>query len=266
MNLTDIKKMDIQLLQSDLLQNNHYELAHKCIRFMKTILNDAIDNDFLYKNPCNSIKEPKIVREEKVILTPEQDIALLNSKNKYAPYFRIIRYTGMRKEEISALTKNDIDFDNMTISINKAFSYVTNKPKLKETKNKKKRTVPILKIIYKDIKLVYNNSSFYLFEKEDGNVLTAEAIRYMTKSICKDLGFKIAPHQLRHCYCTMLYYSGITIKQTQNLMGHSSAKMVYDLYAHLNEQQEQVADTVNMYIDKLSKGCQMKNKTKQTYI
>ena len=93
---------------------------------------------------------------------------------------------------------------------------------------------------------------FYLFEKENGGVLTAEAIRYMTKSICKELGFKIAPHQLRHCYCTMLYYSGITIKQTQNLMGHSSAKMVYDLYAHLNEQNEKVADTVNTYIEKIT--------------
>lgn len=75
----------------------------------------------------------------------------------------------------------------------------------------------------------------------------------MTKSISKDLGFSIAPHQLRHCYCTMLYYSGITIKQTQSLMGHSSAKMVYDLYAHLNEQNEKVADTVNTYLDKIVK-------------
>lgn len=166
MLLTDIKKMDIQLLQSDLLQNNHVELAHKCIRFMKTILNDAIDNDFLLKNPCNSIKEPKIIHKEKEILTEMQDKALLNSKNKYAPFFRIIRYTGMRKEEISALTKNDINLDNMTISVNKAFSYAKNQPKLKETKNKKTRIIPILKIIYKDIKLVYNNSSFYLFEKE----------------------------------------------------------------------------------------------------
>ena len=75
----------------------------------------------------------------------------------------------------------------------------------------------------------------------------------MTNSINKDLGFKIAPHQLRHCYCTMLYYSGITIKQTQKLMGHSSAKMVYDLYAHLDEQQEQVSQTVNKYIKNINK-------------
>ena len=245
--------MDIQQLQSDLINNNHIELSHKCIRFMKTICNDAIDNDFLIKNPCNGIKEPKVIHKEKEILTKNQDKILLESNNKYAPFFRIIRYTGMRKEEISALTKNDIDLKSKTISVNKAFSYVSNQPILKETKNKKARIIPILDIIYNDIKNQYDNSKKYLFEKQTGGVLTAESIRCMTNSISKDLGFCIAPHQLRHCYCTMLYYSGITIKQTQKLMGHSSAKMVYDLYAHLDEQQEQVSKTVNSYIKNINK-------------
>ncbi|MBR3133355.1 MAG: site-specific integrase [Clostridia bacterium] len=253
----NIKKMDIEELQSDLLECEHYELAHKCIRFMKTICNDAIDNDFLIKNPCNNIKEPKVIHKEKEILTKEQDEILLNSTHKYAPFFRVIRYTGMRKEEISALTIQDIDLKNKTISINKAFSYVKNQPTLKETKNKKPRTVPILDIVYSDIKnqvkIAKENNQQNLFEKQTGGVLTEEAIRCMIGSIKIDLGFKIVPHQLRHCYCTMLYYSGITIKQTQKLMGHSSAKMVYDLYAHLDEQKERVFNKINVYIKHLRK-------------
>ena len=47
-----IKRIDVQEMQSDLLENNHIELAHKCIRFMKTICDDAIANDYLSKNPC----------------------------------------------------------------------------------------------------------------------------------------------------------------------------------------------------------------------
>lgn len=250
--MKNIKKMDIQQLQSNLIDNNHYELAHKCIRYMKTICNDAIDNDYLIKNPCNGIKEPKVIHEEKQILSKKQENILLNSNHKYASYFRIIRYTGMRKEEISALTINDIDIKNKVISIDKAFSYTQNQPKLKDTKNKKPRNVPILDIIYNDVynqlEIAKENNQTYLFEKQTGGVLTAEAIRCMVDSINRSLGFKIAPHQLRHCYCTMLYYSGITIKQTQKLMGHSSAKMVYDIYAHLDEQKEKVSNKVNKYI------------------
>lgn len=248
-----IKRENIKLMQSDLLKDNHIELAHKCIRYMRTICNEAIADDYLIKNPCLNIKEPKLIHKEKEILTKEQDELLLNSTHKYAPFFRILRYTGMRREEITALTVNDVDIKNKIISVNKAVSFASNQPKLKETKNKKSRNIPILDLIYNDLFNIINqckeNKQKHLFTKQtDNKMLSQEAIRCMTDSICKDLGFKFTPHQLRHSYCTMLYYSGIKIKEAQNLMGHSSAKMVYDLYAHLDAQKEDVSSKINEYL------------------
>lgn len=259
MNLDKIKRSDIQQLQSELLENNHTELAHKCLRYLKTIFNEAIADDYLLKNPCIGIKEPKLVHREKEILTEEQDNILLGSTHKYAPFFRILRYTGMRREEITALTPNDIDLKNKTISVNKAVSFATNQPKLKETKNKKSRIIPILDIILDDVsarlKYCEENNIQYLFTKQTDKtaMLTQEAIRCMTNSFCKSVGFSFTPHQLRHSYCTMLYYSGIKIKETQNLMGHSSAKMVYDLYAHLDATKQDTSVQINHYLnEKLS--------------
>ena len=221
--INKIKRSDIQIMQNDLLMSNHIELAHKCIRFMRTICNEAIADDLLIKNPCINIKEPKLIHKEKEILTKEQDKLLLKSTHKYAPFFRILRYTGMRREEITALTLDDININKKTISINKAVSFATNQPKIKETKNKKDRVIPILDIIYDDFKNSIDKAkekkSIYLFTKQTENkMLTQEAIRCMTNSFCKDIGFKFTPHQLRHSYCTMLYYSGIKIKEAQNLM------------------------------------------------
>ena len=54
---------------------------------------------------------------------------------------------------------------------------------------------------------------------------------------------------LRHSYCTMLYYAGIKVKSAQLLMGHSSAKMVYDIYTHLDEQRENSSNSINNYIN-----------------
>lgn len=249
-----IKREHIKLLQSDLLKGNHIELAHKCIRYMRTICNEAIADDYIIKNPCLNIKEPKLIHKEKEILTKEQDDLLLASQHKYAPFFRILRYTGMRREEITPLTIDDVKIKNKTIVINKAVSFATNQPKLKETKNKKPRTIPILDIVYDDFINILNDckeqNRKYLFTKQtDNKMLTQEAIRNMTDSICHELGFKFTPHQLRHSYCTMLYYSGIKIKEAQNLMGHSSAKMVYDLYAHLDAQKEDVSSKINNYLN-----------------
>lgn len=256
MNMDKIKRIDIQQLQSKLLDNNHIELAHKCIRYLKTICNDAIADDYLLKNPCIGIKEPKLIHKEKEILTQEQDELLLNSKHKYAPFFRILRYTGMRREEITALTPEDVDLKSKTISINKAVSFATNQPKIKDTKNKKPRIIPILDIILNDITSQLNyckeNNLQYLFTKQTdkNSMLTQESIRCMTTSFCNNVGFTFTPHQLRHSYCTMLYYSGIKIKETQNLMGHSSAKMVYDLYAHLDATKQDTSVKINQYINK----------------
>lgn len=252
--LKSIKRLNIQQLQKELLDDNHVELAHKCIRYMKTICDDAIANGYLDRNPCFGIKEPKLIHKEKEILTTEQDKLLLSSAHIYAPFFRVLRYTGMRREEITALTINDIDLNNKTISINKAVSFASNQPELKETKNKKSRIVPILDVIYDDIikriDFCNSNDTIYLFPqiKNPKKMLSQESIRCMTNQICKSLEFTFTPHQLRHSYCTMLYYSGISIKQTQNLMGHSSAKMVYDLYAHLDEKREHISSKINSFI------------------
>ena len=226
---------------------------------MKTILDDAISNDYLLVNPCLKIKEPPLVHKERAILTEEQDKILLNSTHKYSSFFRILRYTGMRREEITALTLDDIDLENRTISINKAVSFAKNKPSLKETKNKKSRIIPILDIIYQDVfirvKYCQENNIPFLFTKQTEltSMLTQESIRCMTISFCNAIGFNFTPHQLRHSYCTMLYYSGIKIKEEQKLMGHSSAKMVYDLYAHLDEQKENSATSINNYLNGVKK-------------
>ena len=49
-------------------------------------------------------------------------------------------------------------------------------------------------------------------------------------------------------FCAMLYYAGIGIKEAQNLMGHSSADMVYDIYTHLDAQKENSLNSLNSYL------------------
>ena len=46
----------------------------------------------------------------------------------------------------------------------------------------------------------------------------------------------------------MLYYAGIKIKKAQELMGHASAEMVYDIYTHLDEERENAKELIDEYI------------------
>lgn len=252
--IKDIKKYDIEQLLSDM--KNTPTTANKTLGYVKRILNDAIDNDIIIKNVANNIKPLKVVKNERMPLTIEEDKILLSSTHKYAPFFILMRYTGMRKEEIIPLTVNDVDLKNKTISINKAVVLLHNQPVVKTTKNNRVRTIPILDNIYDIVvNLVNNSKNGLLFVKEkDGKMLTDVAVRRHLESFLYNVNkeqeneINFTCHQLRHSYCTMLYYADVKIKKAQALMGHASASMVYEIYTHLDEQRENAEDLINNYI------------------
>lgn len=260
--IKDIKLYDIKELMKKM--ENIPTTAKKALQIIKRILNDAVDNDIIIKNVAQNVKAPKIIKNECFPLTLEEDHILLSSSNKYASFFILMRYTGMRKEEIVPITINDIDLKNKTISINKAVTFIHNQPVLKNTKNNRSRTVPLLDIVYdlveNLIKTAIKENRTLLFVKEtDKKMLTDVSIRRHLESLLNDLNkneneqrIKFTCHQLRHSYCTMLYYANVRIKKAQELMGHSSADMVYNIYTHLDEKRENAEDLINNYIKKLS--------------
>ncbi len=269
-----IKKVDIQTIQKNLLEDGHIELAQKVVRFAKAILNEAVENDYVMKNVAINIKSPKVIRNEKKILTKEEDELLIECSkiHKHGLFFLLLRYSGMRKEEITALEITDINLDKKTINVNKAVSFIHNQAKVKTTKNKKSRNIPILDIVYDELekRLSYCNKHKikYLFTMQSNNkkMLSDTAIKRMLESFLlkinkmyfekhkdddnkenlKEIHFTL--HQLRHSYCTMLYYANIGIKEAQNLMGHSSADMVYDIYTHLDLEKENTLNSLNDFL------------------
>lgn len=48
----------------------------------------------------------------------------------------------------------------------------------------------------------------------------------------------LTPYVFRHNYCTELYYSDISLKEAQRLMGHSDYNMIMKVYSHLDEKKE----------------------------
>ena len=242
MKITDITKNDIMELMKKM--ENIPTTAKKTLQLIKRILNEAIDNDIIIKNVASNIKPPKLIKKEKLPLSQNIDNKLLASNNKYALFFILMRYTGMRKEEIIPITIKDIDLNNKTITINKAVTFIHNQPILKTTKNKKSRVVPILDIIYDKVELLYNtaikeNRELLFVKESDKKMLTDSAIKRHLESFLYNINIdfekeqkeidndfvltdenkiKFTCHQLRHSYCTMLYYAGIKIKEAQNLM------------------------------------------------
>ena len=268
--IKSIKVYDIQELINSLIVEDHIRLAKKVLTYIKKILNEAVQNDIVIKNVASSIKTPKYIPNERKPLTDEEDKLLIecSKTHKYGLFFLLIRFTGIRKEEAAAIEIKDIKLNENIIIINKAISFANNQGSEKTTKNRKSRNVFILDI-FKDllkerIKYCKENNINYLFTKQtnpherlsDSAITTmcSSFLLYMNKTNRKEnekaKEIKFTLHQLRHSFCTMLYYSGIGIKEAQELMGHSSADMVYDIYTHLDMEKGKPFDKLNESIQK----------------
>lgn len=234
----NLKTHHVQSMIIDMLADKK-DTVRKTLQVIKSILNIAVNNDFVAKNVAQSIKIPTFKSKEKTPLSLEEQLKIENSTNKYKDLFVFLLYTGLRKGEVAGLTWEDIDFEKNTIRINKAISFDTNKGSLKGTKTDNDRIIPILDKTRPILESRANNKeSKYVFYKQDKGQLSDIAIKRMLESFKKETDVEFSLHQLRHTFCTMLYYSGISTKKAQQLMGHKSLKVTLEIYTHLDEEQE----------------------------
>lgn len=266
----------------DLLKNMQLEgitiTTNKVLQLIKRILNDAIENDIIYKNVANNIKRIKFEKKEPKALSLYEDRILINVAQKHSVgcFMMILRFCGLRREEVVPLEISDIDFENKKLLVNKAVHFDHNQPQLKTTKSKKPRKVDIPDILVpflkEQIKCQLNiNQQKYLFSKKTDSqkILTESATKRWLETFLYNCNLeheklqkeenpnfvltdknkiKFTFHQLRHSYCTMLYYADVKIKKAQELMGHASAEMVYRIYTHLDEERENADVLINEYI------------------
>ena len=263
--LKNLKKSNIQQIQADMIQKNLTEQTNKALNLVKTILNSAIDDNIILKNPAFNIKGYTFQKEERKPLTSIEDNLLLQTAqtHKYGLFFLLLRYCGLRPEEVRALTIDNINLKEKIITINSAYSFVkSNKGEKKDTKNYVHREVPIPDLIFPNVQKEINKSKSIhtnlLFYKQ------TNPIEYMSQSCYKSCvnsflyqlnnlyagnnKISFTPYQLRHSYCTMLYYSGISLKESQRLMGHKSSKMVLEIYTHLIKENENTTEKLNNFI------------------
>ncbi len=156
----------------------------------------------------------------------------------------ITLYTGIRIGELCALKKEDFDFLNNTMSINKTMQRVKNLDKSISSKTKiiidtaktqkSIRVLPIPRFLIELTKKYYaclSNNFFILTGTKD--YIEPRLLEYKFKKILKDLYIKsYCFHTLRHTFATNCVRNGVDIKTLSELLGHSSVKITLERYVH----------------------------------
>ena len=219
---------------------------------LKQILQEAVRDDIIAKNPCDDLVAPSNDTEEKEPLTKEQAArlrALLDASKPRASLvaLRLCLFAGLRRSEVAALRWSDYDAEKGEISVCRSFD--TETKQFKEPKTKAgKRVIPLDAgtVSYLNAFRVHQTKKLLALGRSvrDSCICATAGTDYMhpeniTRSVRrfgKANGFPgITPHILRHTYCTLLFAAGTDLKTVQYLMGHDDPMTTMKIYTHYCE-------------------------------
>lgn len=256
--LAYMKVKDIRPMHLQELINENCDLARTCEQMrmaLRQIFKQAIADDIVNRNPAAALELPRHIKQEKRALTQEEKAALkaADLTERERAFIMIAYGCGLRPGEIYALTWEDIDLKEGTIRVSKSVVFKNNRPELSFPKtNKSIRTIEAPKIVLDALrayratsiapKLFYNKEGDY--RGKTGYIGEWERIK---KKIEAELGHEtdLTMYCFRHNYCSELYYSEISLKEAQRLLGHASYKMIMDVYAHLDAKKEDTRAKLN---------------------
>lgn len=253
--LFSLKADTVQKFINNLSQK---ELSPKRVREIYKVLHnalkDAAGNDIIKKDPCSAIKLPNIDTEEQRVLTREEQQKFLTQakKERNGGLFILMLFTGIRIGEALVLTWDDVDFDNKLLNINKTEiqhsinpdGIIINRSSIGQTKTKKgTRKIPLLpealnvlsEIHDCELRLYKNiDMKSLIFHSKTGKTISRSTIRdILTRITIKAEIDNIHPHTLRHTFATRATESGIDLKITQELLGHSNINTTANIYTHI---------------------------------
>ena len=204
----------------------------------------AIDNKHCSSNPmlADSAKPHKGTKGTHRCLT-ETEINLIETvPHRVQAAAMFMLKAGLRRGEVLALQKKDIHDDR--IYVMKAVKFVNNRPVIGQTKNESSmRSVPLFDPLLPFVDGIQN----YVFPDAKGNICSETAFQrswesYLTalsKAAGKQIDFR--PHDLRHTFVTFCRNKNIDIHIVMGWCGHSSERMILEIYDHPSESREQNA-------------------------
>ena len=176
----------------------------------------------------NDIRVPKFIMTKRKVIKEEDYLKIINSFNELKfielrnkIIIKLLWETGMRVSEITDI--NILDIDNDSIS----YATITTK------KNRQTRwvawssdTTKLLKN-YLGVRLCINQRPELFISYQTKKRLTTRAVQHMLNDTCEKIGIKkYNPHSFRHAKAHRILESGGSVKDIQQILGHSEKNPV----------------------------------------
>ncbi len=216
----------------------------------------AAKKEIIPANPAANVEKPKPeVFNASFYSTDEMFTALEAVKGTKIELAVMLGFYGLRRSEVVGLRWDAVDFEHNTITIKFTVTRYSldgkrctdAKPR---TKNKSsRRTLPMIPALREKLlsmrdeqaewrrlcRRSYNTEYLdFVCVDEMGDLINPDYITHAFDRVLKKNGLRdIRFHDLRHSCASLLLANGVSMKEIQDWLGHSTFKTTADIYAHL---------------------------------
>ena len=229
--------------------------ARGVYRLLSSAMRFALDEGVIRVNPCRRIRLQRRESAEQRVLTCTEQSRLRQGLEDVRDLPALLSlYTGMRLGEVCALKWTDIDWEKGVLTVRRTVQRVA-QPTHAEGAGKtvlmlgtpksatSRRVLPVPAFLLEKLRSLMASAgdSPFVF----GAASHAAEPRTIQRRFCQQmnrLGLKgVHFHTLRHSFATRLLELGVDVKTVSALLGHSSAKITLDFYAHSLIDQQRAA-------------------------
>jgi integrase len=226
---------------------------------MHCVLQQALKEGILGRNPADAVQRPKVEQTERHILTEEQAqrLVIASQGTRFGMLFYLALMTGMREGELLGLKWSDVDWTRGVLDVQRQRQRSSGHgcalvpPKTKAGRRQIKVGQETLdRLAAHKGQLEVQRSVIgdhwvendLIFPNTIGKLMSGRNMFVEFKNILKKSGLpNIRFHDLRHTSLSLLLDSGTPVNTVQRRAGHSKASITTDTYGHSMDHSEDEA-------------------------
>ena len=321
-HIADVKPLHIQdIITDEVKEGKAAKTVKRTFTVVNSVFKYAYNMQVIGENPCSRVELPKTKKKVNAndlhFFTVEQTQRFLdalayeypvkyggrkrkNQKNgkvipvkgyevrkpiqyQFQVLFTMAAYTAFRRGELVPLVWRDVDFENGTVSINKAVQKTKQGVRIKDAKSEASERVQTMpKVVMNMLRKWHTQQKVQAFEmgqlwqgktgkefddnfifiQENGLMMNIDSPYHKFKKLIKQYNEHFAKteaeelpdirlHDLRHTVATLLLSEGYDVETVSSILGHAHASVTLDVYGHWLEENKRKA--VNAMEEILSK-------------
>ena len=216
---SEITSSDVRIFQESLYERVKPKTIQNIRSLLSCILERGIILEIVDENPVKKTKWKKAKVPSMKFWNEEEVGKVLSYTHKnhprYFPVYAVMLYTGIRMGEVTALMWKDIDFENLTITIQRNIvDGIEGTPK-----GGNHRIINVdndLMAILREHKKTSPSVNGRVFSGKKIKFFTRDSLKYFHSTLQKRVAVeKIRIHDMRHTYATMAIRRGVSITTLQ---------------------------------------------------